>query len=264
MSLALFQALDRLDSHWSGPVDIERRFGGETNRLFRLDTDEGAMALRLNRDNPAQLGLDRAREQAVLQVIEGQPFAPGILAQDADLLLTRWVEGKPPANGEETDVGALAATLEQVHAAPLPDYSLNIADQITHLLDYGPALESAVADALGARCEGYALPDRLTLCHHDWHPGNILATPTGWVLLDWEFAAAGDPAMDVAAAVSGFGLSPSQGAALSERLAIGPERFRQALCLMEAVAWVWYRALDAESAPDGWAWLERWGSGGLE
>jgi tRNA A-37 threonylcarbamoyl transferase component Bud32 len=43
-----------------------------------------------------------------------------------------------------------------------------------------------------------ALPDSQTLCHGDFHPGNIILTPAGPIVIDWMTASAGSPWADVA------------------------------------------------------------------
>ncbi|WP_284211111.1 phosphotransferase family protein [Methylobacterium brachythecii] len=42
------------------------------------------------------------------------------------------------------------------------------------------------------------LPSGSALCHNDIHPGNVLCTPGGLALIDWQKAGAGCPAADVA------------------------------------------------------------------
>lgn len=41
------------------------------------------------------------------------------------------------------------------------------------------------------------LPDKGSLCHFDFHPGNVIVGPQGPVIIDWFDAAAGDPAADL-------------------------------------------------------------------
>jgi len=43
-----------------------------------------------------------------------------------------------------------------------------------------------------------ALPDGNILCHGDFHPGNIIITPTGPVIIDWMTVSKGVPSGDVA------------------------------------------------------------------
>ena len=43
-----------------------------------------------------------------------------------------------------------------------------------------------------------ALPDRTNICHGDFHPGNVLITEHGPVVIDWMTASTGSPWADVA------------------------------------------------------------------
>ncbi|MBD3648511.1 MAG: phosphotransferase, partial [Pseudomonadales bacterium] len=53
------------------------------------------------------------------------------------------------------------------------------------------------------------------LCHHDLLPENILDTPSGPVVLDWEYASLGEPAFDLAVFIEGCRLNdPSRRALL--------------------------------------------------
>jgi thiamine kinase-like enzyme len=57
-------------------------------------------------------------------------------------------------------------------------------------------LSADLQDKLLARLA--ALPDGQSLCHGDYHPGNILITRRGPVVIDWMTACTGVPAADVA------------------------------------------------------------------
>jgi aminoglycoside phosphotransferase (APT) family kinase protein len=54
------------------------------------------------------------------------------------------------------------------------------------------ALKQAALTALAR------LPDGSVLCHGDFHPKNVLVTPTGEIVIDWIDAASGNPLADVA------------------------------------------------------------------
>jgi aminoglycoside phosphotransferase (APT) family kinase protein len=56
---------------------------------------------------------------------------------------------------------------------------------------------SATEKEAARRCLA-ELPDGTALCHGDFHPGNVLITPRGPVIIDWETATRGHPLGDVA------------------------------------------------------------------
>ena len=53
-----------------------------------------------------------------------------------------------------------------------------------------------------------SLPDQGKLCHGDFHPGNILLTQHGAVIIDWIDASSGSPLLDVARSTLLFGGGP--------------------------------------------------------
>jgi aminoglycoside phosphotransferase (APT) family kinase protein len=59
--------------------------------------------------------------------------------------------------------------------------------QVPHL---GDDLRASVLDLLPA------LPDGDNLCHGDFHPGNVMLTTKGAVVIDWMTACSGSPWMD--------------------------------------------------------------------
>ncbi|PTY36034.1 hypothetical protein BGP77_01550 [Saccharospirillum sp. MSK14-1] len=262
MELALFQALEQVGERLPNALAAERWPGGLCNRLFRVTTDTGHYALRLNHPDSERLGIDRQREQQLLITLADQPWAPTPLSVQDHWLLTPWYDGASPAQGAHTDLAWLTTALMAVQSIEISGEPLNIADQIRHLHDYPNTLPPAFSQAVLKHCNDYQLPAQLTLCHHDWHPGNLAVTESGWVLLDWEFAALGDPAMDLAAVCSGFDLSEAQSLQLADVLDIRNDRLQQARAMMSALAIVWYSAnpgLAPAGAPDADDWLVRWG-----
>jgi uncharacterized protein (TIGR02172 family) len=87
-------------------------------------------------------------------------------------------------------------------------------------LKEGIGQASRLTDEVKARaCRAVdALPDGDAVCHGDFHPGNILMTARGPVIIDWMSVAGGNPTADVARTVLLFrhsalppGLSPTAG-----------------------------------------------------
>jgi uncharacterized protein (TIGR02172 family) len=70
------------------------------------------------------------------------------------------------------------------------------------------------------------LPDGDQLCHGDFHPGNVILSPRGPVVIDWMTAAKGHPAADVARTRLLLKMGdPPQGGALRMILLLGRDLY---------------------------------------
>ncbi|WET14007.1 thiamine kinase [Yersinia intermedia] len=152
-----------------------------------------------------QLGVNRRRERKLLRHVANQHFSPAIIAADQHWLVVNWLEGDVVTNEqfvELSDNGQLPQLLARLHHLTASGYRLDLRGQIARyglLIDptrHSPAWLRLQHDFL--RC---ALPQpvKLATLHMDVHPGNVLMAPTGLKLIDWEYAADGDIALDIAA-----------------------------------------------------------------
>ncbi|MEX0623306.1 phosphotransferase [Saccharospirillum sp.] len=261
MTIALFEALNEIKDTLPGPLSITAWPGGECNRLFHIQSPLQQTALRLNHPDLPSLGVDRRREINILLNLSNEAWSPKLIAACPRWLLCQWAPGEAAPSGDAADLDVLALALQQVHHHRPQGEPLNVADQIQTLLKYAKPLPAHIHAFLRDQCHGYDFVRQPVLCHHDWHPGNLMLNGSEWTLLDWEFAAAGDPAMDVAGVCLGFNLSEAQALRLADQMSIGPDRLRQAQCLMSALAMVWYRAnpgLATSATPGADAWYEQW------
>jgi Ser/Thr protein kinase RdoA (MazF antagonist) len=83
----------------------------------------------------------------------------------------------------------------QIHRCTAPADLPALRDRIAARIDTS---DSPAPDKRAARERLAALPDGTTLCHGDFHPGNILLSPRGPVVIDWSAASRGHPVGDVA------------------------------------------------------------------
>ena len=72
----------------------------------------------------------------------------------------------------------------------------SIRDTIEKRVRYEAGLPQETADAILNTM--LKLPDGNAICHGDFHPGNIIMSPRGPVIIDWVDAARGNPLADVA------------------------------------------------------------------
>jgi aminoglycoside phosphotransferase (APT) family kinase protein len=83
----------------------------------------------------------------------------------------------------------------EIHRYPAPPDLPALRARIAERVD---ASDSPAPDKRTARERLAALPDGSALCHGDFHPGNVLLTPRGPVVIDWSAASRGHPVGDVA------------------------------------------------------------------
>ncbi|MCU1392989.1 MAG: hypothetical protein JWM34_1417 [Ilumatobacteraceae bacterium] len=207
---ALEAALRELDVFPAGTsMTWERLTGGYHNDVFRVrgdDTDVVVKHFVADSGNP--LYPQRPRDEAAaLERLRGTGLAPLPVAflPDASgraLLVYGYVDG--PMWDVPHGVREVGAMLGRLHA-------LGITDGFRAL----PAVGSAVVAQARAMLAGVEAPQRLvrqlgiepppslgaptvTLVHTDCGPGNIVVTPAGPCLIDWQCPGIGDPVEDLA------------------------------------------------------------------
>ncbi len=99
----------------------------------------------------------------------------------------------------------LAGLQADIHGRPgrgLPSQRERLRAKIGRGYGLTAHLKASVAAVLDA------LPDGDAFCHGDFHPGNILLTPNGPVILEWYNATCGNPVADLARTAVLFKFAP--------------------------------------------------------
>lgn len=152
-----------------------------------------------------QLGVDRRRERKLLRHVAGRHLAPTIIAANQHWLVVNWLEGDVVTDEQFIELsgnGQLAQLLARVHHLPASGYRLDLRAQ---LIRYARQIDPKRRSPSWLRLHQDFLrrpqpqPVKLAPLHMDIHSGNLLATSTGLKLIDWEYAADGDIALDIAA-----------------------------------------------------------------
>lgn len=224
---ALRRALDR-----AGLIPRGARWtvleGGRSSRVYRVAAGHRVLVCKLSRPNRsgALFPLDPDAEAAALAGLSGRGLAPRPLARfrfgpDQGLLYAH-AEGRP-LTALDPD---LARLLARVHGSPTrtvpalrPRQSLVlplIERARRHLTEAGWDDAALVAPVAAALAEPAVAP---RIAHGDPVPANVLAGPGGLIAIDWQCAHLGDPALDLALALSpamhvAYGSTPPGAAAV--------------------------------------------------
>jgi thiamine kinase len=187
----------------SQPQVVRELLGGKTNRSFLVASDAFHAVVRVNAVNSASLGIDRNRERKILQLLQSTGFVPKLLFCSDQVLVTAYCEGQQWTEADlsaPSNRRAVNTMLEQIQSITVPDLPLR------NYVDYCSAYisqldQSLVDDALVETILSAArVIDnsdwKAVICHHDLVAENIIVTVDGLILLDWEYAAMGHPALD--------------------------------------------------------------------
>jgi thiamine kinase-like enzyme len=189
----------------SEPVALD---GGITNRNYRVAMGGADYVLRICGKDTAVLGIDREAECQATMAAARLGVGPEVVLYrpDLEVLVTRWVEGRPATATEIRDgIDTVAAALRAVHGGPpLPagfDAFTLVTDYRDEVRERGgaepPGFHEAAAAA--ARIQGaLSGPDHEPVpCHNDLLTANFLITAHGIRIVDWEYAGMGDRFFDL-------------------------------------------------------------------
>jgi thiamine kinase-like enzyme len=188
--------------------------GGITNKNFRVDVAIGGattqtLVVRFGGRGTAELGIDRRREQTAMRVAEGLGVGAEVVSidPDRDIVVTRFIAGSTLDEDEAARPETLtrvAATLRRIHQGPAFEGTFSPFATVREYADRarqrGVELPPDATPALAvmARVEAALGPaERLTPCHNDLLPANAIDDGSTIRVIDWEYAAMGDPLFDL-------------------------------------------------------------------
>jgi thiamine kinase-like enzyme len=188
---------------WPDGVDaVEPLGGGITNHNYKVDAGGESFVLRIGGAETELLGIDRAHERDASLVAAGLGIAPDVVSfvEPEGHLVTRFVAGTVG----EVSVEEAAGLLRRLHTGPpIPGRfdALAVVDEYAVLArSRGVSLPEAFTQA---RTVGAAVAARLgrrpeAPCHNDLLAANFISGVGRTWIVDWEYAAMGDPAFDLA------------------------------------------------------------------
>lgn len=181
--------------------------GGRTNDLWRVSADKGDLVVKryhLAAASPL-FPNDPLSEAAALRHLRGHGLAPECVAlvetRHGTCLIYNHVNGTPGAVAP----GVLGRGLSRLHRIAPPTELRRVASGSAAILAQGDRMLSDCATTadlwtLRPQCDVPAADP--VFLHGDPVPGNVIATPGGPVLIDWQCPAIGDPVEDLGLALS--------------------------------------------------------------
>ncbi|MEE4484226.1 phosphotransferase [Serratia ficaria] len=188
---------------------------GLTGESWRIDGGGVTLLARHQSAEKTALGVCRRREARLLRRC-GEGLGPRVLAQNNQWIILEWLMGDAVTNDAFAALnqrGELAAMAAALHRRPLSGYPVDLPRQFAA---YWQRVDRRRLTPAWLRWQRHFLqaeppaPLQLAPLHMDIHPGNLIASAQGLRLIDWEYAADGDVALDIAALFRGNGWSFAQ------------------------------------------------------
>ena len=182
--------------------------GGITNRNFRVVLGGADYVLRICGKDTAVLGIDRDAECQATMAAAQLGVGPEVIVYrpDLEVLVTRWVEGRPAtAHDVRAAIEPVAAALRAVHeGSALParfDTFALVFDYRDEIRERGGAEPAGFLEAAAAAARIQAVltgSDHDPVpCHNDLLPANFLIVDDRIRIVDWEYAGMGDRFFDL-------------------------------------------------------------------
>jgi thiamine kinase len=173
---------------------------GLSGQSMHVQTQQGDVLARRAPPQPIPF-VDRQREYRVLRQLRHAQLGPQPLAWRAPWLLQSWLPGEVLTSSQfNQQRAAVLALLHRLHQQPLTGYRLRLTPLLQRYWQLCQQRHWRWQRRLQRLLQqGEPQPLRLAPLHMDVHAGNLVATPDGLRLIDWEYAADGDVALELAA-----------------------------------------------------------------
>jgi thiamine kinase-like enzyme len=188
------------------PRTIEELSGGLTNRNLKVTTPAGVHVARLNRRDPALLGIDRAEESFNTRAAEaagvGAPYVD--FRPDLGLLVIGYIDGRTFTDADLRLPGQLARVAQacrQLHAGPrfINDFDMFVRQALyartcrERGFPIPPNYETYDADFHRIQAALAVNPVPTVPCNNDLLAGNIVDDGQKLWLIDYEYSGNNDP-----------------------------------------------------------------------
>ncbi len=233
---------------------IEELSGGPASHSYLVARDSEKFVLRIDTKVAALLGLDRFSEAKILACISTHGLGPYPEFVDVKrgVLVTQYIEGRVWAEADlhqHDQLRKLANLLRTLHSLAPVGPAFNLHDKIGH---YAQLIGSSEARELADESQRFLriLQESATkscLCHNDLVWSNIVEGRE-LSLIDWEYAAMGDPFFDLATVTEHHQLDEAESAVFlaayfGRQPAVEVERLAHYRDLYANLKWLWLESV---------------------
>lgn len=247
-------AIAEIDELAGGRIVTELT-GGPTSDSYLVECAAERFVLRIDNDIAVGLGLDRVGEARVLDHVSQKALGPFPVVADPDrgILVTQYVEGHPWSENDLRDsrrILQLAGLLKRLHGLEPIGEPFALHDKIERYARIVGTVEGrSIARAADQLLVGLEDPSSAkSLCHNDLTCLNMIDGDQ-LMLIDWEYAAVGDPMFDLALIAEHHHFESNAAGTLLRAYygnvrGADVDRFNRYRKLYDCVQWLWTAAVE--------------------
>lgn len=206
--MTLLEVIERIPG-WAGAhVTASALGGGITNLNYRVDVNGEAFVVRIPGKESALLGIDRQREYVCTVAASQSGVAPEVahFLEAEGILVTRFITGRAFSReeiGRPEAIRRVAESLRRVHGGPSFPGTFSPFEAAQEYLRVSrptaplPATVDWMLQRAGAIARALAAVPQPRPCHNDLLLANFIDDGHLIRIVDWEYAAMGDPFFDL-------------------------------------------------------------------
>lgn len=195
---------------WSGrQIRVTELSGGITNQNYRVDVEGAVYVLRVCSENARDLGINRDHEVACSRIVAQLGIGPEVVRYQPEdgILVVEFLDAAPISAEQAREPETLKRIVETIrlfHEGPAFPGRFSPFDTVRdyHRRSVGkgvrfPESLPEVFERMGRMESALAGARKSVPCHNDLLAANFLVRDEEIWLIDWEYAAMGDPFFDL-------------------------------------------------------------------
>ncbi len=208
--------IQKLEHHFGQAVKFVTDFANQTacSSIIELENGERYVVHRPS-ERAQNLGINYQLELQILTQIAPLNFMPKVVYHDQDFIILSYIQGSTPQGYHLTLLKQLAELIAKLHLFEFQqavDFKIKFAklDIVDRCYFLNQQLEDPNQFSEQLSSLKSIQPFAQSICHHDLHLGNFIQNKDQLFLIDWEYTAVSDPALEIALFFKGNDLTDEQ------------------------------------------------------
>ncbi|MDG6882255.1 Thiamine kinase [Phocoenobacter uteri] len=200
--------IQKIEHHFGQAVKFVTDFANQTACSSIIELENGERyVVHQQSERAKRLGINYQLELQILTKISPLGFMPKVVFHNEDYLILSYIQGSPPQRYNAILLKKLAEMIAKLHLFDAQEAIIFISefakiDPKLDIIERCYFLNQQLGDSNQFSVELSLLkpiqPFTQCICHHDLHLGNVIQNEDRVFLIDWEYAAISDPALEIA------------------------------------------------------------------